>query len=630
MSKLLLNQWKADPKFQFQGTDGVRARISYDPVSFSEALILFKTKSLLTPAFLELNCYAICELLKEQNILKTGDKTAFGGDGRDYYRDGLMRRACFSGFQKAGIGVIDFGVVPTPAVFICSAYYGLRLGTVLTASHNPSNQNGLKLFVDGYKLLPDEKYGDRALSRKMIELAETLDPEQPELSLIEDRAEEASRVFINVMKNRIPQNLDGVRLVYDTAQGAFSQLGPKLLKDTGMRVTVLNNTPNGENINQNGGVAEIEGEECFSGDNQPVDSLNYLPVVKELLTQGRQHSGLTAAIVHDGDGDRGFLLVYDPEKDQVDVLDGDRLAFIRTKMLIEKDEIQKSQTAVFTVESDLAAPVALRNQLGLSTSIVCVGDKWTVNEKRKGADIALAAESSGHVAEPVDIKDINGNPFCVIAGNGLLTTLHVLAYMKEKNLTAGDVRALYQPGLMKTYYTYFVDRSKFAHGSAAFETNKKIAQEYFKKSLADGLLPDEMQMEIIPYPDDADMLYMAFKEKDVITAACFVRNSGTELKIGINIRGEEKYGAFLEGLAENLNTWHKQNLKDPENPDYQKEKVLLEVLGKKDGGMDKAEAKKVLEEKISAPINDAEFSALLYGLKKEKSLQVNGDKIIRQ
>ena len=614
-----LNELLLDKNFCFQGTDGVRGKVLKEEKPAPEALILFKEKNIITPTFLEINCLAIATLLTEHNCLNIGGDIIFGEDGRDYYQDKVLRNSCMKGFSRAGLNTLDCGVLPTPAVFILAGYYNVKGGAILTASHNPSNQNGLKLFANGYKILPEEKWGDVALSQRMIEIAlgkylvESCAPGKSE-----DISKEALDVFNKIMKDSIGSDCD-LDILYDTANGAFSQSGTEILDECSISYEVFNNSPDGININQNGGVAEIEGVEFFEGKKAIPDDL---PLVKVLFEKGRKSPGkVTAAIVHDGDGDRGFVLLYDSKADRVFVLDGDILAYLRMKMLKEEGVETENKFAVFTVESDLAVQLAVSENLDIQTIIACVGDKWIVNEERKGNLILVAAESTGHVAETVEFKNKDGESASVICGNGILSALHVLKYIYDKKLTVSDIRGMIDTGVMKTFYTYFVDRSRFARGLKIFDENFETGRDVFRNWQKDDKANEDFTFEKLYFEDDRNMLYMAIKKGDDIQGACFVRNSGTELKIGINIRGKKEFELLLTEMALRIKAAHKEKLKDEGNIDYQREVELSEMLKENPEGLSEKELKNRFD------IQEQEWNALLYGLKKEGSIKVRNGKV---
>ncbi|MCL2783713.1 MAG: hypothetical protein FWD80_07080, partial [Propionibacteriaceae bacterium] len=145
-------------RVNFMGTDGLRGRVV--PKVVGNCIDAFLQENAFTPDLAELMAFAFARLLLDKQMVAPGDTVVIGNDGRDLAYDWVFNSAVRSGFTKAGLNVLDLGVVPTPFVPWTSLRLGHTAAACLTASHNPSNQNGIKFFIDGKKLLPQGDVGD--------------------------------------------------------------------------------------------------------------------------------------------------------------------------------------------------------------------------------------------------------------------------------------------------------------------------------------------------------------------------------------------------------------------------------------------------------------------------------------
>jgi len=158
-------------RVNYMGTDGIRGKVITSTVQRSctnkNCIDYFLNNNAFTPELVELASFSFAKLLLDKNIVKTGDTAVIGNDGRDIVYDWVLNYSVRSGFTKAGLNVLDLGIVPTGIIPWKSLQLGHRAAACLTASHNPSNQNGIKFFIDGKKLVPENEIGDYALSAYM-------------------------------------------------------------------------------------------------------------------------------------------------------------------------------------------------------------------------------------------------------------------------------------------------------------------------------------------------------------------------------------------------------------------------------------------------------------------------------
>lgn len=624
---------------RLQGTDGVRGTVDLTEYAYPDAIEAFVAAGRITPAFVELNCRAFARMCLRAKAARPRDPVCFADDGRDFYQNKLLRTAAMKGFAEEGLAVRDMGVAPTPGAVIFAAYTGMRLTCVLTASHNPADQNGLKFFVDGLKLLPEGKLSDLTLTREMIALAQGREDikrkntDSRRMS-VRRRAEgvdsllSGRRVFLAsalAVLPRVNWAEAAVEVIFDPANGAGTQYGLDLLKKLGIRHRAVNTTPDGANINQGGGVGEIEGTPAFFGHHREAADLRGLPVVKQLILRGRANGAArwTVGMVLDGDADRGYLLVYLPERDSVFVVAGDQLAFILAALDYSRGALPAGGYFVTTVEGDLMAPAAASRSLQLRTRVTCVGDKWLTLPAREGEPIAVAAEESGHVIKTLPVSTAKGGMSYVNTGNGIITVMQAIGGVLSGEYPRDRVIQPFAPGFKQAAYTYNVNREAFQPGSAAWAATEAMLKKMFDAIVARRTPANAPKLVYRreEFPQDPGMLYFALAEDMGETlAAIFVRNSGTERKTSINIRGRLSYFGLFQAMMEKIQRQHLKLLKDPNLPETQLELQLLALL-RKHGPQPAKVLLKRLNKHAQPPWSATSLHAVLYGLRKEHRIR---------
>ncbi len=317
--------------------------------------------------------------------------------GRDTRRSGPMLEAALAaGLLERGVDVMPLGVLPTPAVALLSVQLQAGLGAVISASHNPYTDNGIKFFAgDGFKL-PDE------LEREMEARVADLGPAAPDgpLGRLLPPPSAPGAAYLQALRARVerPDLLAGWHLVLDCAHGAAYQVGPELFRSLGARVTVLCAEPDGENINR----------DC--GSEHP-----------EALRRAVLQEGADAGLALDGDGDRALLI---DERGQL--LDGDHVLAILARDLRERGLLRHG-VVVGTVMANLGLERALEG-LGARLERVPVGDRHVARRMREGGFV-LGGEPSGHI-----VLFGQGST----TGDGLYTALRVLeaAVRQQRPLSA--------------------------------------------------------------------------------------------------------------------------------------------------------------------------------------------------
>ncbi|MCL2264819.1 MAG: hypothetical protein FWC22_02145 [Treponema sp.] len=622
-------------RINFMGTDGVRGKVvtrSSNEVSggknenFISALL---NDNAFTPDLVETTSFAFAKLLLDKKIVNSGDTgssavstAVIGNDGRDLAYDWILNNSVRSGFIKAGLNVLDLGVVPTAVIPWKNLQLGHRAGACLTASHNPSNQNGIKYFIDGKKLVPEGELGDYALSAYMYNYGcvEHLakDAESGEVSraagkIIEYNAEDDSiRWMLDVLGGETKEALKGITLIFDSANGATDTIGRKVLESLAADFISVNEKCTGDNINRGVGVAEIEGTEYYSGR----DYDKHILTVKKIFDEGRKSSRERIfGIAVDGDGDRGFLLYYSKKNDDVYVLDGDKCGYILAQYLVNVKKIKADDYwFLSTIESDIMTSSAAGRNLGLNTKIVSVGDKWIGNFK--DGKVLVGLEISGHLIFPIEVSAPDGSKKTLLSGVGLLTGLLSICAIKGLALSEEKIIEPFEPGFSKTYYVFFVDKTRHYRGSAVWNKDKELVEKEINEAIGRLKLP---KTTVIKYEDkeDLNVLYINILDGEKILGVLFMRNSGTEDKNATYVKGEKKYEEVLCEIGVKVQKMHAAEMKNENRIEYKYEQAIIKNLNANSG---KTTIDSVLAELDG--VSESDLFSVVYGLKKEGRVSV--------
>jgi len=600
-------------RVRLQGTDGVRGPVRLS--SEGDAVLHFGRTGEITPEFVEVLSYAFARMVRRAGLVHKGASIITAGDGRDAATEWKLTEAMHAGFAAAGLEVIHLGVAPTPAVPFAQARRGIRLGAVLTASHNPASQNGVKFFIDGFKMLPEGPVGDYALSALAYEVSKKgIDaPAEGAVNEVPEILDEfADYIAANVPVE--PEILRNIQIVFDPANGAFSEAGRRVFEKLGLDVTAVNDDPRGENINQGGGVAEIEGRVRIGGEEAAGSPA--LASVAAMMERAQASGSTVYGIVLDGDGDRGFVAACEPGSGEALVADGDSEAYILARHFRESGRIADGEAAdyefVGTVESDLQLFANVRRELGLSTRIECVGDKWLVQGRREGRRLAVGQEVSGHVLWPTETRAPDGSLREVLTGNGLLTALAALGAARALGLSPAEMAEPFAPGAFLTLYTYNVDKALFFRGSKAWQADVRAAAAVLERSRGKGFETWRFEERA----QEPDMLYIRLDdESGERVGAVFVRNSGTENKTGIYARGGRCLEPVLREACQRIAKLHGRTLKDKTSAGYLIEMSILAVL--EEGPLSREALLERLESMLDEPASETEIDSVLYGMRKE-------------
>ena len=319
--------------------------------------------------------------------------------GQDSRASGeFLEAAVVAGLSSVGVDVYRVGVLPTPAIAYLVAERGADLGVMISASHNPMPDNGIKFFAKGGGKLDDAL--ESAIENRLGEPWTRPTGKDVGRVITDDSA--AEQYLFHLLKS-LTTNLAGLKVVVDCANGASSRVGPKAYSRAGAEVMAISNEPNGWNINENCGSTHLD---------------NLKAKVKEV--------GADLGIAHDGDADR--CLAVDHEGNEVD---GDFIMAILAADWQSRG-LLKNETIVGTVMSNLGFIRAMES-LDINVETTAVGDRYVL-EKMLADDHVLGWEQSGHV-----IMRHYAN-----TGDGILTALHLLQAVKASEKSLKELSAVMQ------------------------------------------------------------------------------------------------------------------------------------------------------------------------------------------
>jgi phosphoglucosamine mutase len=364
------------------GTDGVRGTANSEPITVASALKLAQA--------------AVRVLVRNRSHAKVvvGRDTRASGE--------MLESAIAAGLASSGIEVLLADVIPTPAVAYLTVKHGAAFGVVISASHNPFEDNGIKFFgPTGYKLSDDD---ERAIELEFDRTHPGKPPIGKGVGRIH-RLREATETYAEFAASTLPKNLSlaGVRIALDTANGAAFRTTPMVLANLGADVDLHYAAPDGFNINV----------DCGS-----THSATLSRIVRE--------SGAAFGLAHDGDADR--LLFCD---EHGSALDGDELLAIASVDLIQRDQLQKN-TLVATLMSNFGLDDLL-NKHGGSVLRTTIGDRYVVDALVQH-QLNLGGEQSGHII----FRDF------ATTGDGLIAALQIIAVVLRTGKPLSELRQILQ------------------------------------------------------------------------------------------------------------------------------------------------------------------------------------------
>ena len=318
--------------------------------------------------------------------------------GRDTRISGeFLQAAVMAGLASAGVDVVDVGVIPTPGLAHLVAAQEVDLGVMLSASHNPMPDNGIKFFARGGVKLDDAI--EDAIQERMGENWRR--PTGADVGRVIKGETVADQNYINHLVDSVATDLSGLRIVVDASNGAASVVGPAALRAAGAEVIVINASPDGLNINEGCGSTHIESLQA--------------EVVARRADLG---------FAFDGDADRCLAVDADGK-----LVDGDQIMGMLA-IGMKADGTLGSDTLVVTVMSNLGLILAMREH-GIRTVQTGVGDRYVLERMLQGG-YTLGGEQSGHVIDTVHAT----------TGDGVLTSLHVAARVKRTGKTLAELASV--------------------------------------------------------------------------------------------------------------------------------------------------------------------------------------------
>jgi len=321
--------------------------------------------------------------------------------GRDTRKSGVeIEQALIAGLTSAGVNVTLIGVIPTPGLAYLVLTRKADAAIMITASHNPASDNGIKIFGSNGQKIADE------IEREIEGVVEQLIESKQEAKIAQQglvaKDESGRNEYITYLLSTISKSLSGITVVVDCAHGSASTYAPEVLKRAGAEVIVIGATPDGENINKDCGSTHLD-----------------------LLAAKVLQSGADLGIAHDGDADRALLI-----DGRGKIVDGDALLALLVLSAKRKDELPGNKI-VATVMSNLGFLKKMENE-GVIVEIAQVGDRYVL-EQMLDHEIYYGGEQSGHII----LRKF------ATTGDGILTALHILELIANGEASARNLSEIF-------------------------------------------------------------------------------------------------------------------------------------------------------------------------------------------
>lgn len=365
---------------EFFGTDGIREKAGKFPLD--------------TPTIEQIG-YSLATVLTSR--FEQPPRVVIGRDTRE--SGDWIEAAMTRGIHTAHGETLSAGVITTPGVAHLTRAFGAEAGVVISASHNPYEDNGIKIFARSGRKLDDE--AELAIEADLKAGASRFPPMLDAMGSINARSDDRLREkYLTFLRDEIGAhlNLAGLNIVLDCANGASYELAPRLFSQLGATLSVINASPNGRNINLECGSLHPEG-----------------------LQRRVVETGADLGVAFDGDADR---LVLVDERGQL--VDGDQILFVMANYLFDRGKLAQNRV-VATVMSNLGLELGLKER-GIALARASVGDKYVLEELLQGGG-SIGGEQSGHIIFP----EIS------LAGDGMLSALEVLRVMAESKRSLSDL-----------------------------------------------------------------------------------------------------------------------------------------------------------------------------------------------
>ena len=363
------------------GTDGVRG---------------LANEALTAPLALKLGQAAATVLTQNKRSEQRRPTAIIGRDPR--VSGEMLAAAMAAGMASKGVDVLRVDVIPTPGLAYLTDDYGADIGVMISASHNPMPDNGIKFFSAGGKKLADDV--EDKIERAMDDL-DAGGPTGTGIGRIIEESPDAHDRYLEHLAESVTTSLKGIKVVVDCANGAASKIAPEAYAAAGAEVVAIFNEPNAYNINDNSGSTHID------------------QIQKAVVEHGAD-----LGLAHDGDADR--CLAVDAEGN---VVDGDQIMAVLALGMKEKSSLRKN-TLVATVMSNLGLKLAMQRE-GIEVRETKVGDRYVLEELNAG-DFSLGGEQSGHIVVPARAT----------TGDGTLSGLLLMERMAETGKTLKELASV--------------------------------------------------------------------------------------------------------------------------------------------------------------------------------------------
>ena len=359
-------------------------------------------------------------------------KFIIGSDTRE--SKDMFTSAVSYGVTEDGCDMINVGVLPTPAIAYLVKLYGLDGAFIVSASHNPSEYNGIKVLdKDGFKLSDELEEECEKIILGDFKLDESIEEKG---TFRNDQT--AIEHYINYLVSTVDEKLKGIKILVDVANGASYKTADRLFSELGCDYTIINNNPDGKNINENAGSTHIEG-------------------LQKEVVEGKYDIG----IAYDGDADRCILV-----DEHGNIVDGDFILAIMGKEYKKEGKLNNN-TVVGTIMSNMGLKKFCKEE-NIDFVDTKVGDKYVLREMLKEGYI-IGGEQSGHII----FKELANT------GDGELTSLQVLCVMAKEGKKLSELASI-----MKKYPQKMINVEVTKEGKEAFETRediKKVIKSYEEK-----------------------------------------------------------------------------------------------------------------------------------------------------
>jgi len=356
----------------------------------------------------------------ERPVVIIGKDTRLSGD--------MLEAALMAGLTSVGIDVYRLGIIPTPGVCYLSKTKNVVGGIMISASHNPTADNGIKFFdQNGIKLSDQDELEieDLIFNNHSEELPYPIDNE---IGLVDEKYDWIDE-YINFIIDSFEQNLKGLKVVIDCANGAAYQASPYVFEALGAEIIVINDHPNGEEINVN----------CGS-------------TAPELAAEKVIEVGADLGIAHDGDADRVILI-----DEKGEIVEGDNIMAVAARAMIKENKL-KNKTVVTTKYSNLGLKESLA-EVGAKLVIAKNGDRYVLAEMLRN-DYKLGGEKSGHII----FSEYN------TTGDGILTAAKIASIIKKENKALSELKKV------MSYWPQILANVKI-NQKDGWEKNNKISTE---------------------------------------------------------------------------------------------------------------------------------------------------------